>query len=262
MLSGIKEIKYRRDVETDEKWQKYAVRRITVFVVVMALCSVVPMILVSNIRGIFLTILLLTSCLVCLHSKRYRGNFRRYMVWWLLDNQGFMVRNKDKEKKDKFIGTVALICNKSGKKYIHSICNMMALYCIVCTCCKKKKVDMIADSFDDMIEYIKMYEEGREGFSRALLYLPVFVCSYYYFINFMQKEFPESIIKLYASFNLTKEESKRFFITLNSFIVYASRLRPSSMDREVAKSGEWKDTYYERYIENNGFSQLFGGMKL
>jgi hypothetical protein len=79
---------------------------------------------------------------------------------------------------EKFIGN-GIICNIPGKKYVLNIENMMALYCILCSGWKEKTGKYISRSFIQMIEVLRGIEKERQGYSKAIFYLPVFVCSYY-----------------------------------------------------------------------------------
>ena len=90
---------------------------------------------------------------------------------------------------EKFIGN-GIICNIPGKKYVLNIENMLALYCILCSGWKEKTGKYISRSFIQMIEVLRGIEKERQGYSKAIFYLPVFVCSYYLYI-FSQKKLSE-----------------------------------------------------------------------
>lgn len=258
---GIKEIKYIRDIESVEKWRKYAVCCLAMWLIIFVIISGTILLIDKKYMLLITTGLVSGGCIFFLYNRYTAKITNKYVAGMLLGRSGFLVKKGDGGKKEEYIGNVSLINNFHGQKYIQSICNMMVLYCIVCSCWKKDNSEIIKKSFEDMIAYIKENDDGNEGFNKALRYVPVFVCGYYFFVYFGKEEFPEAIIELYNAFGLTNEEKKRYYMVINSFIAYASQYRPSSIDYENAKNGYWNINYYDRYIEKNGYSQLFKGLQ-
>lgn len=259
-LEKVKEIEFIREIGDDLKWSEFAVKRLILFLSVPVVTSGITLLITHNYELLLLTIVLFVVCIVFLRGKKVKKITNKYVTAILMDWNGFIIRSEESEKKDKYIGTVSLIHNLAGQKYIRSVCNMMALYCIICTCWKGD-CEIIVDSIDDMIEYIGRNDESKGGYDKALRYLPVMVCGYYFFVRFGKEKFPRAIIELYDSFKLTKKEKGQYYVTVNSFIASASQYRPSLMDRENAKKGYWSMNYYERYIEKNGYSQLFKDLR-
>ena len=181
----------------------------------------------------------------------------KFVTAIIVGNSGFLVKLR---KNEKFIGN-GIICNIPGKKYVLNIENMMALYCILCSGWEEKTGKYISRSYIQMIEFLRGIEKERQGYSKAIFYLPVFACSYYFYIYFPKKNFPKEIIDLFQSFDLDEDEKKRYLITLNSFISSASRFRLSEADWKNHRKENWSDVNYEKYIENNGYWKLISKIR-
>jgi len=93
------------------------------------------------------------------------------------------------KKAFAWVLTLVLIVNEKfiGNGIICNIQNMMALYCILCSGWKEKTGKYISRSFIQMIEVLRGIEKERQGYSKAIFYLPVFVCSYYLYIYSKKK---------------------------------------------------------------------------
>lgn len=193
-------------------------------------------------------------------SMENQGNvFKKCVTNLILGGSGFLIKLK---KHEKIIGDEVSICYIPGKNYVLNVKNLMALYCILCSCWEEKNVKYISRSYIQMIEYLKGIEKGRRGDSKAIFYLPVFLCSYYFYIYFPKKKFPNEIIDLFQSFGLNEDEKKRYLVTMNSFISSASRFRPSEADWDKYEKGNWSEVNYEEYIEINGYWKFISKAKV
>ena len=255
-IENVVEIQYQPYIVEEKKWRKVALKKMTVGL--LFITAVVDAIyILQKDYGWALASLLFFGCLKLMFMKETTNVCGKFVTAIIVGNSGFLVKLR---KNEKFIGN-GIICNIPGKKYVLNIENMMALYCILCSGWEEKTGKYISRSYIQMIEFLRGIEKERQGYSKAIFYLPVFACSYYFYIYFPKKNFPKEIIDLFQSFDLDEDEKKRYLITLNSFISSASRFRLSEADWKNHRKENWSDVNYEKYIENNGYWKLISKIR-
>lgn len=246
VLSKVENIEFCSDISYSEKWLKLSIRITTIILTICNAVSIACCIVVQAWRWLSVTIILYILC-VCLVNMC--KSIRKYISNLVLCNRGFLVKFKNEEK---YIGINSLYYSAVWKKYIVSVENMMALYCILCTCENTEKV--IVNSLKDMVAFLDEKKCDYVEYTEALYYLPVFVCAYYGYEKYGEKSEVVDVLKeLYRNFSLNEEEENRYKTAINSFIWFAHEYRPSDKDREYARKGQLDVAYYNEYIVKNQY---------
>lgn len=84
----------------------------------------------------------------------------------------------------------------------------MALYCIICSCWDDETSNIIVESMEEMILRLKEYDNELIGYRKAMLYLPVFLCGFFYYTNFTKESFPKFIVDLYEEIDMKETEKE------------------------------------------------------
>lgn len=246
----IKYIEYVDDITGYKKWYAKAAKIILQVTGILSVISILFNVIGSNWLKLIVTVILYSVCLILIKPPSF---LREYVIALVLDRKGFIINF---ENDEKFIGNVSIYYNVYYQKYIRSLQNMMAFYCIICSCWDDETSNIIVESMEEMILRLKEYDNELIGYRKAMLYLPVFLCGFFYYTNFTKESFPQFIVDLFEEINMKEAEKELYKKTMNSFIIFACQYRPTTKDKEVAKSGNWKSNYYEKYIENNEYWQL------
>lgn len=248
-MNSLKKIHYGK-ISDIERWYRYSVKWIVMVNVFLAILSIIEIRKEKlSISWIILFGISFLTVLFFIHLADNKG----FVINIMIGDSGFLLEYKDKHPV--FIGEVGLIRNLKANKYIKSVKNLMALYYILCSCDNEKFEKMVSDSLAEMIFYLKENEKKQwDKLSRALYYLPVFVCAYYIYDKNPQNVSLDNVYELYKSFNLPKDD-KIFHDALNSFIHWASLYRSSEKDKQNALNNKISSEYYIDYIGNNGYWQ-------
>lgn len=257
MLCDITKIEFFQQVEKGSKWEKKAIVILIRFLAGCVIASTLCAVMLKDYRSIKITLLGFGIVICVLLGKTTARCIGKYVLLVIFDNNGFVMSRNNKE--EIFVGEYPLVSNRASRKYIRSICNIMALYCIVCSSLKEKKGEKVAQSLIEMVECFSHEDKKYEGYSKALFYLPVFVGGYYYYSSYPGKPFPKELIELFDSFELTNKQKESYYIIINSFIAYGGRFRQTFKKGEERK--EIKKEYLNDYIKHNGYSKLFKGLK-
>lgn len=248
-------IEYVENIEPEGKWGKLSVNIALIANVILFLIEALFCALEKEkiFGGISFGIFVVTSGLWYL-MKLGKMN-ARYLMEFIVGGRGYLVFEGESEK---LIGEVCLYKNPDLKKFIYSIKNMMAIYCIATTCFKNDEADLIEEIILDMLEDLKQYErEEKSNFARALYYVPVFTCAYFIYGNEKKpqnRKLKAGLSKLYQTFSLSDSEREKYHAVLNSFIYDACRYREMQIDREQKEKK--KSECMEKYIDDIGYWQF------
>lgn len=256
-ISDIKYIKFKQDISTIDIWVEYSQKTVSIFIGFFLLVFGLLYICKGKKWFLFAILLMTFLCFFLIYNEKTQKILNKYIVFGLLDKNGYEIQFKN--EKTYFVGNVSFYCRKELRDYIQNIKNIMAFFCIICSCWGSHKCEVVRESLDDMVGYLKENDKSEDNFERAMYYLPVFAGAYYYYLNFETNKFPDSVKLLFESFKLSENKEKRFYLILNSFIWDASRIRLSKKDRKRVKYGRRDNTSYEKYIEKNYWRFLTDG---
>lgn len=248
-------IEYVENIEPEGKWGKLSVNIALIANTILFLMGALFCIFENE--TIFLCIsagiFVVTSGLW--HLMKSGKMNARYIMEFIVGGRGYLVFEGESEK---LIGEVCLYKNPGLKKFIYSIKNMMAIYCIATTCFKSDEADLIEETLWDMLEDLKQDErEEQSNFARALYYVPVFTCAYFIYGNEKKqknKKLKVGLSNLYQTLSLSDLEREKYHIVLNSFIYDACRYRKMQIDRWQKEKK--KSERMEKYIDDIGYWQL------
>lgn len=255
-MEKLKGIQFDDDISNVDKWNKLSARVMAIVLVALSVISIVVNVVIHSYIPIIVNALLLIIC-ICIIFKH--KTVSPYVTNAVLHIQGYTIKYN---KKEKYIGIVPLYYNIGLRKYVLSVQNLMALYCIACSDVDECEKRIVANSLKDMIDFYGENAEKYQGLSKAMFYLPVFVCAYYYYNVLQDIEVQEKMCDIVKLFKDVKPEGREAVIykkAINSFLWMACQNRPSERDRKYAESGKRNLAYYKNYIDNSGYWEVLNG---
>lgn len=214
-----------------------------------------------NIKWLFFNIFILLLVIVWLTLPQVKETNKEYLITFWLSKEGFLViRDNKKYYISDFQGFPLYNLYRKDVMYIRYVNNIMALYCIVTQCFQKEQTDIIKQSIIDMISFLKDSKDEGIKINNYIYYLPVFVSSFYYYINCCETidQFPKEVMELFDSLNLTSDEKNDYKEMLSSFLYVAGKYRTIEGKRKLENVNSKQD-YYKIYIDEFNYWKLLNG---
>lgn len=239
-------------IEDIDERDEYNQKTITVFIKILCILSIVNA-LVDNVQiAVIGMILLIVGSLQRMKLVKLR------LATFVYGSSGYVV----KIDENYLIPTVGYCPRtvKSIKKQILATKNLMGLFHILS---KSISVETDRKMFEKnlllLMNNLNCHSKDKEGWEKAIFYLPLITSAFYYyvFINEDETLFPVELIKLFETFNLSKNESKRYKRIVNSLIIDMVRYNPTPRDEQTCNNVKDAATYYSKYIVENGYWRLF-----
>lgn len=231
--------------------------------IVLAISSIIIGVFCYEIKVFcIVAIVLYAIIIITIIMPKARQIKKEFFVTYVLGKDGFLIDNDKKECYISLFPWCFSMLHSKEKKYIQYVKNIMALYCIITQCFEESMYTEIKESIIAMIDFLRESKEEKITVNDSIYYLPVFVSSYYFYINCCKErhsiDFPKEVSKLFEELKLEPEDRADYKEMLSSFIYDAELFRGNKWISKTSLQENIQD-YYKNYIDETGYWKILTG---